>query len=359
MTTARDVAEKLGVSTSTVGRALADDPRISESTRARVVKAAREMGYVANHAARLIRGAASDTVAVVVPDISNGFYATIAHALSGVFLRHGLQMMLGESADDPGVELRHVRAMAASRVAGALIVPTARPTAETVRLLATFPHVQMLRRAAGLSEVWFGIDDEHAVQQATQHLIDLGHRRIAFIGGSADLSTGAARIRGYQRALAAADLDQDPDLIRLGPPASGDLGPTALRVLLGAADPPTSVVCGSVQVTRSLLEEIRRLAISVPSGLGVVGFGDEPGWSWWGPGLSTVSLPTEQLAVSSALWLINHISQGLSTTDVRPYSSTAAGTLVVRGSATDAAARPVGSMAPAVGARIAKESASA
>ncbi|WP_433622162.1 LacI family DNA-binding transcriptional regulator [Nocardia sp. CA-120079] len=332
MTTAKDLAASLGLSVSTVGRALADDPRISAETKARVARAAENTGYIANRAARMMRGASSDVIGVVVPDISNSFYATIAHALSETLARNQYQLMLGETADDRTAELRQIRGFAAAQVAGAIVVPTALPTPATVRLLQTLPHVQLLRNSAALSQQWFGIDDERSLRMATEHLTALGHRRIAFVGGTADLPTGAARQRGYQEALAAEGLPIDPTLIELGPPSSVEHGRSAVARLIDRADPPTGIVTGSVQATRGVLEALLARGVDVPDEVSVVGFGDEAGWSWWGPGLTTIALPIRQLARTCALWLLDRLANPAAATALAPFSSISPGVLTVRGS---------------------------
>ena len=336
MTTAKEVAASLGLSVSTVGRALSDDPRISAETKVRVARAAESMGYVVNRAAQMMRGAPSDIIGVVVPDISNGFYATIAHALSGVFARNQFQMMMGETADDRTAELRQIRGFVAAQVAGVVVVPTARPAPETVRLLRGLPHVQLLRNVPVLSQQRFGIDDEQSLRQATKHLIELGHRRIAFVGGTPDLSTGAARWRGYAEELRGAGLTVEPALSELGPPSSVAHGQAAVGRLTAMPDPPTALVTGSVQATRGVLEGLLARRTDVPGELSVVGFGDELGWSWWGPGLTTLSLPVQQLATTCALWLLDRLSAvgatAAATAAGDGYSSTSPGTLVIRGS---------------------------
>ncbi len=336
MTTAKDVAASLDLSVSTVGRALSDDPRITTATKMRVVQAAESMGYVANRAAQMMRGASSDIVGVVVPDVSNGFYATIAHALSEVLTRNQFQMMLAETADDRTSELRQVRGFAAAQVAGAIVVPTPQPAPETVRLLRGLPHVQLLRNVATLTPQWFGIDDERSLHQATKHLIELGHRRIAFVGGTPDLTTGAARWRGYAGAMRDAGLSIEPAWGELGPPSSVAHGRAAVDRLSALPDGPTALVAASVQATRGVLEELLARGADVPGELSVVGFGDEVGWSWWGPGLTTLSLPVQQLATTCALWLLDRLSAADATAATAAaggaYSSTSPGTLVVRGS---------------------------
>ncbi|NDZ15690.1 LacI family transcriptional regulator [Variovorax sp. WS11] len=329
MVTIKDIAARLEVSASTVGRALADDPRISTAMKQKVQEVANDMGYVVNRAARMMRGVSSNLVGLVVPDIRNSFYSTIAHALSKCLESADLQLTLSETDDDRLVELRHIRELTSVNVAGIIIVPTARPHPESVRLLKMTPCIQLLRRHASLGEHWFGIDDTQALFQATRHLVELGHQRIAYIGGTTDLPTGAARLQGFHGAVAgskaAAHVREE-----LGAPASTDFGRDAIRRLLALRSPPTAVVLGSVQNTQGVLEELHASGVSVPETLSVVGFGDELGFRWWGPGLTTISLPVSELATACGLWFIHQLKQ--KSANPAPYSSVSPPTLVVRGS---------------------------
>jgi DNA-binding LacI/PurR family transcriptional regulator len=329
--TTRDIAERLGLSVSTVGRALADDPRISEATKFRVRQAASDMGYVSNRAARMMRGAASNVVGLVIPDIRNSFYSTIAHELSKNMEAQGFQLMLSETDDDRMVELRHLRELSANRVAGVIIVPTSRPHNESVKLLQTVPHVQLLRKHPSLGSQWFGVDDQEALRVATAHLVELGHTRIGYAGGPAELPTGAERLKGFRSALRQGGLpDDDTALTALGPPSSVQYGRQAVRRLLQGPARPTALVLGSVQFTLGVLEELSLTDVKVPEDLSVVGFGDQPGFSWWGPGLTTIGLPIQEMATGCALWLMRRL-----TTTPRndgAYTSVSPGSLITRGS---------------------------
>jgi len=328
--TTRDIAERLGVSVSTVGRALADDPRISDETKFRVRRTASEMGYVGNRAARMMRGAPSNVVALVIPDIRNSFYSTIAHELSTNMEAEGFQLMLSETDDDRMVELRHLRELSANRVAGVIIVPTARPHGDAVKLLRAMPHLQLLRRHPSLGSQWFGVDDHEALRQGTAHLVDRGHTRIAYVGGPTELPTGAERLRGFRTALREGGLPEEAGRTELGPPSSVEHGARAVRRLLDAPDAPTAIVLGSVQLTAGVLEELTRRRVKVPEELSVVGFGDEPGFSWWGPGLTTIGLPIQEMATGCALWMLRRLKTKPGNDG--PYTSVSAGSLVPRGS---------------------------
>lgn len=332
MTTTRDIAVRLNLSVSTVGRALADDPRISAETKFRVSQVADELGYVANRAARMMRGARSSVVGLVVPDIRNSFYSTVAHALSETMSSRDHQVMLSETGDDRQSELRQIRDLAAAQVAGLVIVPTPRPHPDVARMLRSIPHVQLLRRVASLGPHWFGIDDKTVIQTATKHLLDLGHRRLGYIGGTTDIPTAAARLSGFQEAVAASGLPAESGVAVLGPPSSAEHGASALMELLKDADPPTGIVTGSVQITRGVLDAAQQQRLAVPRALSVIGFGDEPGFSWWGPGLTTISLPMHDLATACGVWLLHRLLTNGDSSATTPYSSVSPGTLVERGS---------------------------
>jgi DNA-binding LacI/PurR family transcriptional regulator len=329
MVTIKDIAARLQVAASTVGRALADDPRISGAMKQKVQEAADDMGYVANRAARMMRGVSSNIVGLVVPDIRNSFFSTIAHALSKCLEKENLQLMLSESDDDRMVELRHIRELTSVNVAGIILVPSARPHPESVRLLKQTPHIQLLRRHASLGDQWFGIDDTQALDQATRHLVELGHRRIAYIGGSTDLPTGVARLKGFHDALASGKAARHA-IEELGPPADPQFGRDAVRRLLALRAPPTALVTGAVQHTQTVLQELLVRGVRVPDDLSVVGFGDELGLSWWGPGLTTVALPVSELATACGLWFVHQLKDKAAS--LAPYSSVSPPTLIVRGS---------------------------
>lgn len=328
MVTIKDIAARLQVSPSTVGRALADDPRISASTKQKVTQVADELGYVGNLAARMMRGVSSNLVGFVLPDIRNSFYATIAHALSKCLQEAGYQLALSETGDDKMAELRSVRELASSNVAGIIIVPTARPHRDTIRLLRMRPHVQLLRGDNAIGEEWFGIDDTQALYDATDYLVQQGHRRIGYIGVTDVLPTGSARLKGFLRALPLETKDRD-ELVELGSPAQVGFGREAVRRLLSRKVRPTAIVAASVQMTQGILEELLEQRIRVPEELSVIGFGDDVGFGWWGPGLTTIGLPVSELATACGLWFVHKLRH---SAEQGSYRSVSQASLIVRGS---------------------------
>lgn len=349
MITIRDIAERLELSVSTVGRALADHPRISRPTKERVRAMADELGYIANAAARVMRGGSSRLIGLLVPDIRSTFYAMTAQVLSKCVARDGYHLALAITDDDASAEFHKVRELLSARVAGIVMIPSAAPRRDTVELVRRVPHVQLLRRMPALGD-WFGLDDETAIADATRHLIGLGHRRIGYVG-DVMFPTGKARYRGFRRAHADAGHDAGPDadagLVELGAPDAA-FGAEAVERLLARRPAPTAIVTSSVLVTLGVAERLATLGVAVPDQLSFVGFGDGAWQQWWGPGLTTLRLPVEDLAVGCGLWLLHGLGQnraggraGASAPPARrPHVAVTPAALVVRGST--APPRPCG-----------------
>jgi len=328
MVTARQVAEASGFSVSTVGRALAGDARISAATKAQIRRVADKLGYVENTPARIVRGGSSKLIGLMLPDIRNHFYATIAQALSECCDREGYQLAFS-IANDRDAENRHLRELASARAAGIVIVPTGAPRRDTLALLRNIRHVQLLRRLPSFRSAWFGIDDEECLRSGTEHLLKLGHRRIAFIGGSPELSTGKARVQGFRRAFREAGISPAHAIEEMGSPTV-EFGNQVISRLLAGKKPPTALITASVQVTQAILDSLHRMKVAVPGQLSVVGFGDAPGFQWWGPGLTTLRMPVQELATTCGLWFLHHLSAGTSNED--HLASVVPAQLVIRGS---------------------------
>ena len=329
MITIRHIAERLDLSVSTVGRALADHPRISRRTKERVRATADELGYIANAAARVMRGGSSRLIGLLVPDIRSAFYAMTAQVLSQCFARDGYHLALSITGDDPAAEFHKVRELLSARVAGIVMVPSAAPQLETVELVRRVPHVQLLRRIPALGD-WFGLDDEGAMREAVRHLVDLGHRRISYVG-DVMFPTGRTRYRGFCRAHADAGLPADTALHELGAPCL-QFGADTVDRLLARRPAPTAIMTSSVLVTLGVAERLAALGVEVPGRLSFLGFGDGPWQQWWGPGLTTLRLPTEEVATGCGLWLLHRLGNQTGSQAGRPHVAVSPPSLVVRGS---------------------------
>jgi LacI family transcriptional regulator len=328
--TIKDVAEHLGISHSTVSRALGGRGRISAELTERIKAAARELGYVAHSGARSMRGAHSTIVGFVVPDISNTFYSKAAKVLADRCADQGHQLMLAVSEDDPHREMRHVEAFREARTSAILITPAPGVLERTGMLLEGVNVIQFVREHPRIDAQVVCVDDVAGTAVATRHLLDLGHRRIGYIGGDETLSTGRARLEGFRSAFSERGLFPDPDLICLGRPRP-EFGTTSVARLLAGRPAPTALVLGSSNLMVGVIQALHETMLDVPRDLSMIGYGDPDWFAAWKPGLTTIDFSIERMVNLAASRLFDGRETGSDTAGerqirVRPQ-------LVIRGSA--------------------------
>ncbi|MCO5064250.1 MAG: LacI family transcriptional regulator [Rhizobiaceae bacterium] len=327
--TIRDIARHLGMSHPTVSRALNDSPEIGEETKEKVRAAARAMGYIPNSWAQMMRRQKSSLVGLIVPDIENPFYSRLSKIIADEAASRGVQLVMAISEDDPALEYRHIVAMRRARVAGIALTPTAGLTPESAELLEEIPAMQIVRRSPVLSKPLTVADDRGATAQSARHLIEMGHRRIALVsGGPETLSTGEERVAGFMEAVDAANI-RHLAMIELGSPRPA-FGYAATLRLIDRPDPPTGIVIGSSQLMLGVMRALRERGLSVPSDMSMIGYGDPEWLSEWGGGITTISLPVEQIASNTARFLCAQVETA--SAEVWPERTEFPTTLVIRGS---------------------------
>ncbi len=269
--TLEDVARRSGVSAKTVSRVVNAEPGVRPATAARVEEAIRTLGYRRNDAARNLRkGLSLPTVGLIIEDLANPFYASLAGAVEQVALRHGRALMLTSSGEDAARERDLVAGLVGRGVEGLLLVPAGQDHRYLAGLVRPGVPVVFLDRApGGVAADTVVLDNEDGARRATAHLIAHGHRRIGYVGDALSVSPSLERLRGYQAAHAAAGLPADPDLVRISPTGS-DTSIAATRALLGLADPATAILA---QNNRNCLGVLRALAAE-DARCAVVGFDD-------------------------------------------------------------------------------------
>ncbi|MCA1644255.1 MAG: LacI family transcriptional regulator [Chloroflexi bacterium] len=307
--TIKQIASRLGVSHSTVSRALNDHRHTSEATKERVRIAARTMGYIPHGPARAMRGARTSLVGLIIPDIQNYFYATVARVIAQTCAARSLQLVLAVSEDDAALEYRHAMALREAHAGGIIVVPCAAIQRRTSVLLNGSPTVQLVRTSPQLHGQSVAIDDRLGTRTATEHLLAQGHRRLAFVGGPPALSTGRSRLAGFSEAVAATGLSIGDMAVELGPPR-GDFAHAATVRILDRPSRPTALVLGGAELAVGALTAVRDAQLRVPEDLSLVGYGDPEWFRLWSPSLTTVGLPVEEVASTTAalLFQMMHLS---------------------------------------------------
>lgn len=326
--TIRDIARALDISHTTVSRALADHPHISPETKERVGNKARQLGYVAHGSARAMRGAPSPLIGLMVPDIENDFYASVAKIVADSLAARSMQLLLSISEDDPDRELRELRGLLQARPSGLIVVPTASPRDETAQLLRKIRAVELIRTLNHPDSSAVVIDDRAGVHMATRHLLDYGHRKLSYIGGAEQLSTGRQRLSGFREALAEFGVSSAAEF--LGPPRA-EFARQAVASLIARSPRPTALVLGSSELTLGALQALRVERLNFPADLSIVGYHD-PGWfALAGDGITTVRLPVKEIALTATKLLHEKLKGGSEETSTRATMRFSP-MLVVRGS---------------------------
>ena len=324
--TIKDIADRLGLTHATVSRALNDHAQTNWKTKERVRAAAKALGYIPNSAARTIRQQASGVVGLVVPDIANPFYGMVARSFAETLAGSGRQLILAVTDDDPQLEHRHVLALRSARVGGIAITLTAHPLPETLTLLHGIPAVQLLRHLRDGPAAHVVMNDRAGVREATAHLLELGHRRIGYVGTPRELSTGLGRMRGFSDAMKAQGVPVDETLLCFGPPRP-DFGRAAVTELWsGPAAPPTALIVASPQQTLGVVEALHHLGASMPGDVSLISYGDADWFLACDPAITAVRLPIDEAALGATRLLL----AGLDERTAAARSTTLQPALIVR-----------------------------
>lgn len=291
--TIKQLAQMLGMAHSTVSRALNGHPSISAATRKRIEQAAAQFGYVPNSAARILKTARSGIIGLVIPDIQNKFYATVAKAISDAAAEQHWQMILAITDDDQEREGTAIRSLLKAQAEGVIIVPTAVPAQETRSMLQRLHTIQLLRSHSGIYSPAIKVADRAGIALATEHLQALGHRRIGFIGPMTEVSTGRERLQGFFDCFPGDATVQR--YVQICPPHS-QYAADAFRRLLCMDASPSAIVLGSPEFSLGIIEAAYQDGVSIPEQISLVGYGDS-GWSRLVcGGLTTMRLPEQDIA---------------------------------------------------------------
>jgi LacI family transcriptional regulator len=331
VTTVRDVAERAGVHPGTVSRVLNPEKRhlISDATAQRVERAAEELGYQANSIARGLRTRRSSTIGVVIPDLTNPIFPPIVRGIEDRLYPLGYTALLTNTDSEPERELRGIQALTARQVDGFIVTTTEATLGFVADLVRDgVPVVTVNRTLSGVSGFAVTPDDRRGAAAAVQHLLDLGHREIAHVGGPHGLAPGQERYRGYQDALREAGVRAPRALVRFADAFTGGAGVAPTRALLESGRPFSAVFAGNDLLALDCIDVLREAGLECPRDVSVVGFNDMPFADRFTPPLTTVHFSPYDIGREAAQLLMSQI-EGDGTA---PRTLVLPTRLVVRGS---------------------------
>jgi LacI family transcriptional regulator len=290
--TIHHVAARAGVSTATVSKVVNGKYGVAAATSKRVQRVIDELGYEPSLVARSLRSHRTNVIGILVADLepfSTELLKGAARGIRGTGYELVVYSAGGRTNDQIGWEHKYLTRLAGTLIDGAVLVtPTIVDAPSEVPVVAVDPH----RGRPGPPTV--DSDNLHGASAATQHLLDLGHRRIGFVAGRSDLESSRLREKGYRQALAAAGIPVDPELVEVGG-YEQEFSETAARTLLTLPNPPSAIFAANDLSAIGVLAVAHSLGLNVPGDLSVVGFDNVPESVMADPPLTTVNQPIQEM----------------------------------------------------------------
>lgn len=332
--TISDVADQAGVSASTVSRHVnGDTVRHAE----RIEAAIAALGFRPSRAARSLRSGRTGAVALVVPDITNPFFAAVVHGAEAASAAEGFTVFLSNTEESPERETEVLEDVL-GRVDGIILAPASEDDENPDMVRRAGVPLVFIDREISRSAVEFDtvlVDNRGGARAAVEHLVGLGHRDIAIISGPLDSTPGRERYEGFVAAMESADLPLPDGYLAFGGFKERGAHQAMLR-LLGQGRPPTAVFVANNLMTIGALHAVRDLAVPVPEHLSIVGFDDHVFADLIAPPLTVVSRPMEEQGTLAMRLLLNRLA---GRGDAAPRRIVLDTSLIVRGS-TAAPGRP-------------------
>lgn len=305
----RAVAKRAGVSAMTVSRVINGANKVKESTRQKVESAIEELEYVPNRLARGLSSKKTATLGLVVPDVVNPFFTLVLRGAEAASRRAGYRLLVCDSENDPAREREYIDDLVSYRIDGLMIAPASERSKAGLQLLQrrNFPFVLIDRSIAGLDCDMVRSDNVAGARRLTEHLIGVGHRRIAHLVGTDDTSTGRERLLGYRQALEAAGLSYSPELLfhttvdRIG-------GYRAAQAMLSVDPLPTAIFAVNNMTAVGAMQALRERSLKVPDDIGLVCFDDVEHLAVLSPFLTVMDQPAETFGTLAAQMLSERIA---------------------------------------------------
>jgi DNA-binding LacI/PurR family transcriptional regulator len=333
--TMRQIAARARVSVGTVSHVINSSAGVREPVRKRVLEAIERLGYQPSLLARGLRRNQTTIIGVIIPDISNPFFPLVVRGVEDIAYQNSYRLMLCNTDNDAEKEQVYFDELRAYRMAGLIVIPSANSRlVPQVGSSAGEPPVICLDRSP---EGWKGdsvtVDNAEGAYQATRHLLELGHRRIATIAGQLHVTSGVERLKGFKRALREAGINIAPEYIQEGR-FDRLSGYEKGLMLLQFSPRPTAIFAANDLVALGVLAALRELGLRCPEDVSLVGFDDLELASFTNPALTTVAQPAYQMGARAAGLLFER----LRGEDVPTQHIVMKATLKVR----DSAAAPTG-----------------
>ena len=305
--TLKDIARHAKVSPATGSLVLRNSPLVAAETREWVLSSINKLGYVYDRTAANLRTRLTHTIGLVVCEITNPFYAELTAGIDDVLDRAGWVAFLANTAESPARQGRFIERMREHRVDGLLLSPADGSTPELVERLADFgfPVVQVLRRLGKRPAYHVSADFRLGMTLAAEHLVRLGHKRIAFVGGGRRVSPARDRAAAYRETLARHGIPIGP--VVNCPPTREDGARAVGELMLGKPTDPTAILCYNDICAFGVMVALADLGLNIGRDCAVIGFDDIAEAKHYRPALTTVNIGARRIGEAAAQLLLRQI----------------------------------------------------
>lgn len=328
--TVYDVAKLAGVSLMTVSRVINNQPKVRSSTRKRVLSAIAQLGYMRNEGARMLKGLPTRMIGLIVPDLSDAFFASCAQTVQRIARSYGYMTLVAASERDSDLEIEQAQLMANHSISGILIVTSTTGGDTRLRQLqgSGLPIVAIDRPIEGISVDSVLVENRKYSEEATRHLIEHGHRNIACIGYDGTVYSVMERVEGYTHVMLSAGYKPN---IALDLATVADVERWVAKIRF-AKDRPTAIFTLNQITSCQVLHALNQAGLTVPEKMALVGFGDFELAADFSPPFTVVQLSSVNIATRAMALLFDRIKHKDESIELPSAKVVLPATLVVRAS---------------------------
>lgn len=310
MVTIYDIAKKANCSAMTVSRVINNTGKVSEATRKRVLAIMKEMNYVPNSMARSLVLRETRILSLLITDVTNPFYTSLARGAEDAALKLGYKLLLANSDENPDKEKAYIDTMLATRVDGVLVAPAGDNSARNLKRLIrqNIPMVLLDREVPGIECDTVLGDSKSGARMMTEHLIECGHERIALINGPLNVSTARLRLAGYREALKLNGIPYDGNLVVEAEYRQQDITGIIAR-LLGLKPRPTAVFAANNFLALGTIRSLKQLGLKVPEDISVCCFDELEAGFVVEPFMTVVAQPAYDFGYTGIHMLVDRIQE--------------------------------------------------
>ena len=303
-----EVAKDAGVSRATASLVLRNSDLVADATRERVLASISRLGYVYNRTAAALRSQRSQTIGLVITDITNPFFAELAVGIESELEQGGFSLLMSNTFDQVNKQERLLRTMNSRQVDGVLLCPAEGTSVTALEQMYIWglPHVLIARHVEGSSADYIGADNALGAMIGVNHLIQQGHRQIAFLGGVKNSSARRERLAGVQSALNRHRIKWNEGY-EVSCPVSREGGYKAMLELLDLENPPTAALCYNDVIAFGAIHGLQSKGIQPGSDFGLIGFDDVEDAALIRPALTTISIKAKDIGRKAVQLLLRRV----------------------------------------------------